>query len=406
MKKSFMPRIGMVSLVILVAGVLVYGFLPKTMEVDVAVASKKGLEVTVDDDGETRVRERYIVTNPVSGNMMRVELHPGDRVEKDKGALLAIQPMDPNLLDAKTRAESEARVEAAEAAVQRAKEVQESTKESLELAGHEYERAVELIKSNSIARADFDQWEHRYFIAQREVRAANSLQAVAVHELAMAKAAFLTTQDVPEADRKAMIVPSPIDGVVLRVMREDAGFVPAGSPILEIGNPEEMELKVDVLSTYATKIKPGNPVLIERWGGDHSLAGVVRIVEPSAFLKISALGVEEKRVNIIIDFKTPWNERQSLGDGFRVEARIVVERSSGDTVVIPNGAIFREGDQRFTYRDDQGVARKTPIHIGLAGSRETEILEGIAPDDVIIVYPSDKIRDGTQITHRRVSANR
>ncbi|MBM3965472.1 MAG: hypothetical protein FJ308_10480 [Planctomycetes bacterium] len=186
MKKSFMPRITTVSLVVLAAGFLVYGFLPQGMEVDVAIAAKKGLDVTVDDDGETRVRERYIVTNPVSGNMIRVELHPGDRVEKDEGTLLVIQPMDPNLLDAKTRAESEARVEAAEAAVQRAKEVQESTKESLELAGHEYERAVELIKSNSIALADFDQWEHLYFIARREVRAANSLQAVAVHELAMA----------------------------------------------------------------------------------------------------------------------------------------------------------------------------------------------------------------------------
>ncbi len=398
-----MPRIGMALSVILTAGFLVYGFLPKSMEVDVAVASRKGLEITVDDDGETRVRERYIVTNPVSGNMLRVELHPGDRVEKDTVALLRIQPVDPNLLDAKTRAESEARVEAAEAALQRAMEVQGSVKESLELAQHEYERAEELINSNSIARADFDQWEHRYFIAQREVRAANSLQAVAVHELAMAKAAFLTTQDVPESDRKAMNVFSPIDGVVLRVIREDAGFVPAGSPILEIGNPEEMELKVDVLSTYATKIKPGNPVLIERWGGVNTLAGVVRLVEPSAFLKISALGVEEKRVNVIIDFKTPWAERQSLGDGFRVEAKIVVEKSSGDTVVIPNGAIFREGDKRFTYRAVNSVARKTPIQIGLAGSRETEVLEGIATDDVIIVYPSDKIRDGTQITHRKVS---
>lgn len=401
-----MPRIGMALSVILTAGFLVYGFLPKSMEVDVAVASRKGLEITVDDDGETRVRERYTVTNPVSGNMLRVELHPGDRVEKDKVALLTIQPVDPNLLDAKTRAESEARVEAAEAALQRAMEVQGSVKESLELAQHEYERAEELIKSNSIARADFDQWEHRYFIAQREVKAANSLKAVAVHELAMAKAAFLTTQDVPESDRKAMNVFSPIDGVVLRVIREDAGFVPAGSPILEIGNPEEMELKVDVLSTYATKIKPGNPVLIERWGGDRTLAGVVRIVEPSAFLKISALGVEEKRVNIIIDFKTPWVERLSLGDGFRVEAKIVVEKSSGDTVVIPNGAIFREGGKRFTYRAVDRVARKTPIQIGLSGSRETEVLEGIATDDVVIVYPSDKIRDGTQITHRKVSIKR
>ncbi|MBM3965471.1 MAG: HlyD family efflux transporter periplasmic adaptor subunit [Planctomycetes bacterium] len=191
-----------------------------------------------------------------------------------------------------------------------------------------------------------------------------------------------------------MSVPSLIDGVVLRVMREDAGFVPAGSPILEIGNSEEMELKVDILSTYATKIKPCNPVLIEHFGGDHTLAGVVRIVEPSAFLKISALGVEEKRVNVIIDFNTPWIERQSLGNGFRVEAKIVVEKSSGDTVVISNGAIFRERNQRFTYRDVLGIVRKTPIQIGLAGSRETEILDGIASGDVILVYPSDKIRDG------------
>lgn len=400
-----MPRIWTALIVILTVGLLFLGFLPKSVDVDVAIAEKKGLDITVDDDGETRVRERYIVTNPVAGNMQRVEWHPGDRVEKEREMLLTIQPMDPNLLDAKTRAESEARVEAAQAALQRAEEVQESVKESLELALHEYERAVELIKSNSIARADFDQWEHRYFIAQREVRAANLMHVVAAHELAMAKAAFLTTQDVPEAERKAMVVRSPIDGVVLRVMREDAGFVSIGSPILEIGNPEEMELKVDVLSTYATKIKPGNPVLIERWGGANALTGVVRVVEPAAFLKISALGVEEKRVNIIIDFKTPWVERESLGDGFRVEAKIVVEKASGDTVVIPNGSLFREGNERFVYRVVQGIAKKSPVQIGLAGSRETEILNGIASGETIILYPSDKIRDGAKVSLRRSSGN-
>ena len=372
-----------------------WGLLPQAVQVDTAIVRRGAIEITVDDDGETRVRERYTVLSPLTGKLQRISLHAGDTVSRTETELAVIEPTDPSLLDTRTKTEAEARVRLAGSAQERAMEAKKIADDSFALAEQEYGRGKSLIESNAISASELDQLFHRFRVASGEVRLGSFLIAIADHELAMAKAALITTQT---GSYESMRLTSPIDGVVLRVLREDAGFVNPGTPLLEIGNPTDMELKIDVLSTAATRIRPGNKVSIEHWGGGRTLAGTVRLVEPSAFLKISALGVEEKRVNVIIDFDTTWEERKTLGDGFRVEARIAVDRSAENSLVVPSGALFREGDAWMLYRLRQGRAERFPVTVGLSNPRESEIVSGVAEGDEVILYPSEKVGNGVRVS--------
>jgi HlyD family secretion protein len=373
---------------------LSWGLLPQPVTVDTASVRLGAIEVTVDDDGETRVRERYTVLSPITGKLQRIRLHPGDTVSRADTELAVIEPTDPSLLDARAKTEAEARVRVAESSQARATEAKQIADASFALAQQEYERGKSLNESRAISASELDQLFHRFRVAGGEVRLANFLIAIAEHELALAKAALISTQ---AGTYESMRLTSPIDGVVLRVLREDAGFVTPGTQLVEIGNPADMELKIDVLSTAATRIRPGNNVYIEHWGGRTTLKGTVRLVEPSAFLKISALGVEEKRVNVIIDFDTPWEDRKALGDGYRVEARIAVDRSSGDSLVVPTGSLFRDGDNWMVYRLRGDRAERCPVSVGLSNSREAEIVSGLSEGDEVLLYPSEKVRDGVRV---------
>ena len=373
---------------------MVWGLLPQPINVDTATVHRGMVEITVDDDGETRVRERYTVLSPLTGKLQRIGLHPGDAVTRADSELAVIEPTDPSLLDARAKTEAEARVRVAESSQARAIEAKQIATASFALAEQEYERGKSLNESRAISASELEQLFHRFRVTSGEVRLASFLIAIAEHELALAKAALLSTQS---GTYESMRLTSPIDGVVLRVFREDAGFVSPGTPLVEIGNPSDMELKIDVLSTAATRIRPGNKVYIEHWGGGKMLEGTVRLVEPSAFLKISALGVEEKRVNVIIDFDTPWEQRKPLGDGFRVEARIAVDRSSENSLVVPAGALFRDGDRWMVYRLRNGRAELCAASVGLRNSREAEIISGVNEGDELLLYPSEKVKDGVRV---------
>ncbi|MFO0011731.1 MAG: efflux RND transporter periplasmic adaptor subunit [Planctomycetota bacterium] len=388
-------KIGTYLLLALAAAVgLGWGLVPQPVSVETVAVRRGSLEITVDDDGETRVRERYTVLSPLTGKLQRIGLHPGDRVVREDSELAVIEPTDPSLLDARAKTEAEARVRVAQSAQERSLEFKQIAEASLAFAQQEYDRGKNLVESKSISSSELEQLFHRFRVTSGEVRIANFLIATSEHELAMARAALITTQGT---SYESMRLRSPVDGLVLRVLREDAGYVTPGTPLLEIGNPDEMELKIDVLSTAATRIRPGNKVYIERWGENRTLQGTVRLVEPSAFLKISALGVEEKRVNVIIDFDSPWEDRQSLGDGFRVEARIAVDRSSEQSLLVPSGALFREGDAWVLYRVRGGRAQRCQVEVGLSNPRETEILSGVEAGDEIILYPSEKVRDTVRV---------
>ena len=298
---------------------------PKSILVDTARVDRGPVEVTVEDDGQTRVRERYTIIAPMNGKLVRLSVHAGDPVLTEGSPIAILQPSDSALLDPRTKLECEARVQAAQDAILRAQETKNAASESLELTEHEYSRSLELIRSGSISQSEFDLTEHRFRIARAELRSADFQRSIAEHELNVARAALIASQS---PGGEPMNLFSPINGVVLRVLREDAGYLTAGTSILEVGNPQEMEIQIDVLSTAAVSIQPGNRVTIDRWGKQTPLHGRVRRVEPSAFLKISALGVEERRVYVLIDIDEAWVDRKELGDGFRVEAKIIVDRKS------------------------------------------------------------------------------
>lgn len=401
-KNRWSPRnIGFAALLIAGLCALAWlGFSESPIPVEIGRVDVGSVELSIEDDGETRIRERYTITSPITGKLARIELHPGDPIEKDSTQLALLEPADPSLLDARERLESEGRLRASQAAIQRADEMIKVANESLELAEHNYSRSKQLLATNAIAQSEFDQIEHNFRSAYSELRAANFLRAIAQHEYSIAEAALAID---PKERTTPFKIQSPIDGTVLRVLREDAGVITRGSPLLEVGDPREMEVQIDVLSTAAVSIRPNNKVLIERWGSNKTLSGYVRRVEPSAFLKISALGVEEKRVRVLVDLDQPWEERQSLGDGYRIEARIVVDSSPADGMFVPTGALESNAQSWFVYRLIPSSFRhprveRVEVSVGIKNRDFAQITGGLNQGDAVVLYPPEKLKDGSKVT--------
>lgn len=398
--KKWLRKIPLVVAVLVVGGLLVYGFWPVPTEVDAVQVTRGSFQVTVNDDGKTRIREKYIVSAPVGGKMLRIELEEGDAVRAGETMLAQIEPSDPTLLDARTQAEAEARVRASEASVNQAEMALERAKHAHELAEHKYGRARKLAQDGIISAEEFDGAEHGERMAQADLRSAEFSLAVTSFELDLAKAALIRTLPDPNGDVPATLpITSPIEGKVLRVFQESAGVVAPGAPLLEIGDPHDLEMEIDVLSTDAVQVRPGAKVLIEHWGGADELEGSVRRVEPSAFLKVSALGVEEQRVNIIADFTSPFEERPTLGDGYRIEARIVVGDAL-DVIKVPAGALFRQGNTWHVFRISGDRAELVPVETGKSNGLETEIISGLTEGDWVILHPSDEIASGDVVRTR------
>ena len=377
---------------------------PRSLEVEVATLSRGPLRVTIDEDGRTRVRDRYLVSAPLEGELLRVTVRAGDALVAGRTRLATLLPKSPDLLDARAVAQAEARSQAAEAAWRQSERRVAESQEALELARHQFERARGLLTSRTITSEEFETAEHRERLANESRRAAEFGQQVARFELEWARAALARFQppaEKPSSPAVQLDILSPIDGSVFRVVRESAGLVPGGAPLLEIGNPRDLEIEVDVLSSDAVRIPPNAKVLLEQWGGTEPLEARVRLVEPSGFTKVSALGVEEQRVNVIADFVAAAEHRPRLGDGFRVEARIVAWESD-DVLVVPAGALFRDGDQWAVFAVEAGRARLRPVKIGHQNGREAEVLEGLAPGESVVQYPGDQLRDGTRVQPRRL----
>jgi HlyD family secretion protein len=314
--------------------------------------------------------------------------------------LVQLLPTDPTLLDARSLAESEARVQAAEAAQAESDAMLISAREEAALARDQYERALKLHNGNAISEAEFDEAEHHHRMTEASLRSAEFRSKVKHYEKELARAALTLIADAKDVGFVSTIrIASPIDGRVLRVLHEDSSVVTAGTPILEIGDPQDLEMRIDVLSTDAVAIEAGAKVMIEHWGGGQPLHGTVRIVEPSAFLKISALGVEEKRVNVIADFVEPWAERKTLGDGYRIEARIVTHATDDHSLKIAAGTLFRHEDDWHVYRIRNERVELVRVRVGASNGLETEILEGVVEGDRLILHPTDQIRPGIMVLH-------
>lgn len=376
-------------------------FSPAAVRVETALVRRTTLEVVVEDDGRTRIREKYVISANVAGRLSRLELHPGDAVTANLTPIARIDPAPPALLDERSRIKAEAQVEAAKTQQVRAATQRESASSSRRIAQEESERLDTISERGSITHEERDRAELRFQLAINEERSALLLERIAQFELQQAQAALLHLSSQGSAptsssDDWRMTISSPIDGVVLRVFQESEAIVEPGTSLLEVGDPKDLEAVVDVLSSDAVRIRSGMNVEFDHWGGNVELHGVVRRVEPSAFLKVSAIGVEEQRVNVVIDFIGDPDARSALGDDFRVDARIIVDRAD-NVILAPPGAVFhfQNGSAVFV-----AVGQRAELHrvtTGRVGRDGVEILSGLREGERVIVYPGDKVAHGVRI---------
>jgi HlyD family secretion protein len=383
-------------IVVGLGAVLFWAFRPAPVAADFATVARGPLQVTVEEEARTRVRDRYVVSAPLPGRMRRIELEPGDPVIAGKTVVAVFQPTDPALLDVRTRAELAARVKAAEAARGAARAEAERIKSELAFAQSELKRAQGLVEERVIAPRELEAAERQAQSLARSLQSAEFSVRAADYQLEVARASLLQTRGGTSG---AIPLYSPIDGVVLRRLHESEAVVPIGQPLLEVGDLKDLEIVSDLLSSAAVKVEAGQPVAIEQWGGDRALRGRVRRVEPSGFTKISALGVEEQRVNVVVDFDEPRSVWLRLGDGYRVEVRIVVW-SAPDVLKVPTSSLFRHESAWAVYSVENGVARRRLVEVGQRSGLEAEVLSGLTAGEQIIVYPSDAIRDGVKVAAR------
>lgn len=369
---------------------------PKVVDVEAAAAVRAPLRVTVDEEGETRLRRRFVVSAPVPGKVLRIESRPGDSVMKGQ-TLAVIQPAAPMPLDARTQMTGEARVRAADAAVSRANSDRQRVAVELKQAEADAARAKALLDAGYGSRDVSEQLSARVGSLREAAAAADAAIRAAEFEAAAAKAALISRGEA--AGGRAVTVTAPIAGQLLRRMQESESVVPAGAPLVEIGTLDDLEIVTDYLSTDAVKIKPGAAVIIDRWGGEGTLAGRVQRVEPAGFLKISALGVEEQRVNVIVDFVDPREKRAALGDGFRAEVRVVIWESA-DALTVPTASLFRRQGEWSVFVIDGDVLQQRTVKVGQRNEQAAQILEGLSPGERVVAYPGESLSDGTKVRVR------
>ena len=378
-------------------GLLAFALWPTPVEVDVAAVSRGPLVVTVEEEGRTRVRDRFIVSAPVTGRVLRIELEPGDRVRR--GDVVArVQAEAPPLLDTRTTAEAQAAIDVARAELGRVRAEEQRAEAAMTQAQRELERARRLTAAGVLSTQELDVREVEARLAEKVWNAATFAARAASAELQRAEARL--TPASPRARTGAVAVAAPEDGVVLRRLRESESFVPAGEPLVEIGDPALLEIVVDLLSTDATRIRQGARAAVHpQTGAEAPLDATVRRIEPSGFTKVSALGVEEQRVNVVLDLADQAGEDTVLGDAYRVEVRIVVWEAP-DVLKVPMSALFRAGDQWAVYEVRDGLAQRTIVELGQQTGREAEVLAGLDEHARVIVHPGDAVRDGTRVKQR------
>jgi HlyD family secretion protein len=390
-----MTRLLRITLILAAVVLLAYwAFRPRPVPADVVTVQRGALEVTVEDEGRTRVRDRFVVSAPVPGRMERIQLEPGDAVRAGKTVLARFLPTEPALLDARMRGELEARVRAAESALGGARADRERLQGELIFARSELAR-MQTIK-DVVAAREIDAAAQQVETLEHALRSADFAVRTAEHQVELARAGLAQARGGRAA---AIPLVAPVDGVVLRRLQESETVVPVGQPLVEIGDLQDLEIVADLLSSAAVRVRPGQAVYIGQWGGERALRGRVRRVEPSGFTKISALGVEEQRVNVLIDFEDPPAARANVGDGFRVEVRIVVS-SSPDVLKVPASALFRHESAWAVYRVEHGRAVRTAVQVGQQSGLEAEITGGLDAGQQIIVYPSEAVRDRVQVVSR------
>jgi HlyD family secretion protein len=369
---------------------------PRAVPIDAAVAKRGPLVVAIEETGMTRVKDRFAVSAPVGGNLPRIGLEPGDAVHEGDVLAVVVPALSP-LLDERAHAEAEARLGAALSALAQARAQATRAAVARDLADQELARTRALTDSGSLPRQSLEQADFNARMRAEEVSSAEFATKVATEEVRLARAT-LGNRDGPRRDHHVDVV-SPVSGQVLRVHQKSAAVVQAGAVLMEVGDPAALEVVVDLLTTDAVHVMPGTAASIEGWGGEAPLAGRVRRIEPSAFTRPSALGVDEQRVNVVLALTDPYERWAALADGYRVEARLVLW-SGADVLKVPQGAVFRYGDGWAVFRVDRSVARLTRVSVGHRGETEVEIVSGLGAGDRVAVHPGDRVKDGVRVEER------
>jgi len=375
-----------------------WSFMPQPVAVDLAAVEAGAMTVNVESEGRTRVKDMYVISAPVAGRLMRIDAEAGDEVLAGVTRLAVIEPADPTILDRRTRAEAEASAQAAADALTLAQADVDRARAELSFARSELSRAEKLSKNGNISARDLDLAKLEVATKQARLRSVEAQAQVRQHELETARARLLTSRGNGVGWECCVDVTAPADGRVLRVLHKSEGVVAAGTPLIEIGNPGRLEVVVDLLTTDAAKVREGADVTIKNWGGPQ-LKGRLSRIEPFGYTKTSVLGIDEQRVDVIVDFAEPDNLPKALGHGFRVEVEIV-EWQADEVLMAPMSALFRSGDDWAAYVDDAGTARLTPLRIGHQNGREAEVLSGLEAGDRVVLHPSDTIQDGSALAIR------
>jgi HlyD family secretion protein len=377
-RRRWLPYVGGLFLVALITA----GLWPKPLPVETVRVVTGQLRATVNEEGKTRIRQRYVVSAPVAGQLRRIPFKPGAEMVAGETIVAVIDPLAPTMLDARTRALATARRDTASANVDRARAAHH-------FARTELARVEKLFNEKTLSLGDLEQAQWREVSAAKELAAFEAALRQAEAELAE-----FTPGKTPAP--VAVEVKAPVSGRVLKVFEESSRTVTAGTPLVEIGNPAELEVVIEALSRDGAIIPPGTPVELEQWGGSEPLKARVRLVEPAAFTKISALGVEEQRVNVIADILTPVEQRANLGDNFRVEARIITWQAD-NVLKVASGAVFRRGDDSAVFAVRDGRAVLQSIGTGRSSGTETEVTRGLHEGDEVILYPGDRINGNDRV---------
>lgn len=384
----------------IVAG-LIYGFTPPAVDVDLAVVVRGPLMVSVEDDGRTRVRERYVVSAPLGGRLLRTPLHSGDTVVANETVVATIEASDVTLLDDRARAAAEARLKAAEVHREQTAILIERAQDAEAIARTELNRAEDLHGKGALTADLYDATRLKYRLAAHDLSVAEFNLTIAEFERDQAQAALIHYRERTDSSDPLFrhTIRSPISGRVFRIFEENANPVVVGTRLIELGDPTDLEVEIDVLSVDAVRIRPGTKVWLNHWGGEEPLEARVRTVEPSAFTKVSALGIEEQRVWIIADILTPPEKRMTLGDGFRVEASLVTWEAD-DVLKVPDGALFRRGNEWSVFVVRNSIAELQTVQTGHSNGLETEILQGLAAGDQVVLHPGERVSPGVTVRVR------
>jgi HlyD family secretion protein len=386
---------------LVLAVVLVLAFRPQPQLVDLVTVASGPLVVTVDEEGESRVRDIYSVAAPVAGRMLRIPLRVGDSVKAGETEIASIEPADPAFLDPRAQAQSAAAVAAAEAALEFAGAEAQRADAERDFAAGEVQRSRRLFATGTVPERAIDNAERAHLAAEATLEAANASLEVRSHELVQARAAFITPS-TPHTGHNlcdCVTLTAPVDGHVLAIHQKSETVVAPGTLLIDIGDPADLEVVVDLLSSDAVKVRAGQRAVITNWGGDQRLDARVRRVEPVGFTKVSALGIEEQRVNVVLDLTAPREQWATLGHGYRVEVGVVIWETDA-AVSVPVTALFRDGEQQAVFVDLDGRATVRPVAVGPRSGLQAVIETGLAAGERIVLHPQAHLEPGDRIESR------